>query len=158
MEIFSFCFQEMMSAIEAMDEMMSANDINMNLAAITPGVIVSYAAQRIFGFLFYALLELGKSKEETYASFRNILTDIERLLVMRDNPPKSPPLTHSVSRSEEALLDYSKPCVLGGDDLGMLMLLLHECRTVMWRDRRRFPVHVIRSVSEDLAELAGERG
>jgi hypothetical protein len=149
----------MMSAIQAMDEMMSANEINMNLAAITPGLIVSYAVQRVFGFMFYALLELGKSQEETYASFRNILTDIERLLVMRDNPPKSPPLTNSVSQREEAAhSDYSKPCVLGGDDLGMLMLLLHECRTVMWRDRRRFPVHIIRSVSEDLAELAGERG
>lgn len=147
-----------MSALNAMDEMMSANDINMNLAAVTPAIIVSYAAQRLFRFLAYALLEIGKSQEETYTSFRNLLTDVERLLVMRDAPPRSSPLTNTSSPHGEDAFDYGKPCVLGGDDLGMLMLLLHECRTIMWHDRRRFPKQVIRSVSEDLAELAGERG
>jgi len=147
-----------MSALDAMDEICSANDINMNLAAVTPTVIVSYVAQRVFRFLLYALLELGKSQEETHASFRNILTDIERLLVMRDNPPKSPPLSKASFQPEVEAPLYNKPCVLGADDLGMLMLLLHELRTIMWRDRRRFPVQTIRSVSEDVAELAGERG
>jgi hypothetical protein len=146
----------MMNALHAMDEMMSANDINMNLAAVTPVVIVVYAAQRVFHFMFYALLKLGKSKEETYASFRHVLTEIERLLVMRDNPPKSPPLAKDSSRPNK--VTYIKPCVLSSDDLGMLMLLIHECRTVLWKDRRSFPPQVIRSVSEDLAELAGERG
>lgn len=43
-------------------------------------------------------------------------------------------------------------------DLGMLMLHIHELRTVLWQDRRRFSTNIVRNVAEDLAELAGERG
>jgi len=129
----------------------------MNLAAITPAVLLVYGSTRIFRFLFYALLKLGKSREETYASFRHILTDIERLLVMRDNPPLPPPSFNDGTMQAVAATP-NKPCVLGSDDLGMLMLLIHECRSILWKDRRRFSEAVIRSVSEDLAELAGERG
>lgn len=145
-----------MHALHAIDEMMSANDINMNLAAITPAVLLVYGSTRIFRFFFYALLKIGKSREETYASFRQILTDIERLLVMRDNPPNPPPSHYD--HGAQLVVVPNKPCVLGSDDLGMLMLLVHECRSILWRDRRRFTEPVIRSVSEDLAELAGERG
>jgi hypothetical protein len=150
----------MMNAMHAMDEMMSANDINMNLAAITPAILLVYGSSRVFRFLFYALLKVGKSREETYASFRHILTDIERLLVMRDNPP-NPSAAHFDRRNGDQLLSVvasNQPCVLCADDLGMLMLLIHECRSILYRDRRRFNEAIIRSVAEDLAELAGERG
>jgi hypothetical protein len=147
----------MMNALQAMDEIMSANDINMNMAAITPVFILCYLGNRLYKFLYYALLKLGTSREETYATFRNILTDIERLLNMRDNPPASMSRNHEGQSSNEGS-DTIKPCVLGRDDLGMLMLLIHECRTILWRQRRRFSPTVIDSVSEDFAELAGERG
>jgi hypothetical protein len=140
----------MMNALHAMDEVMSANDINMNLAAITPVVIFAYVPVRVCRFLYYALLKLGRSREETFAEFRTILTDIERLLVMRDNPP-------DVEHTSQALSSIEGD-VLGADDLGMLMLLIHELRTILWRERRRFEPDVFRGVSEDLAELAGERG
>jgi ATP synthase regulation protein NCA2 len=149
-----------MNAMHAMDEMMSANDINMNLAAITPAILLVYGSSRIFRFLCYALLKVGKSREETYSSFRHILTDIERLLVMRDNPPHPSPRQYD--RNQDQLLSVvattSRPCVLSADDLGMMMLLIHECRSILYRDRRRFTEPIIRSVAEDLAELAGERG
>jgi hypothetical protein len=149
----------MMNALHAIDEMMSANDINMNLAAITPAILLVYGSSRVFRFLFYALLKVGKSREETYASFRHILTDIERLLVMRDNPP-NPSTSHYDRNGDQilAVVESSRPCVLCADDLGMLMLLIHECRSILYRDRHRFTQAIIRSVAEDLAELAGERG
>jgi len=150
----------------------AANDINMNLAAVTPAVLLLYATKQVFRFFYYALLRLGKSKEETYASFRQILTDIERLLVMRDNPPMSPFPLHQLRQiagdTEEASHSQLMPpemtgsrrgCdVLSADDLGMLMLHIHECRTIIFRDYSRFTPGIIQSVSEDLAELAGERG
>lgn len=40
----------------------------------------------------------------------------------------------------------------------MLLLHIHECRTILWDNRRRFNDDVLRNVSEDLAEIAGERG
>jgi ATP synthase regulation protein NCA2 len=151
--------KELLNALSAIDEMMAANDINMNMAAITPVAMLVYMTTRLFRFCFYALLKLGTSKEETYASFRHVLTDIERLLVMRDNPP----IPHSPShQSRQSLVadhhqvnDVQELCA---DDLGMIMLLIHECRSILWRSRRRFSTETMRSVYEDLSELAGERG
>lgn len=143
-----FCFsrKEMMNALTAMDEVMSANDINMNLAAITPALFFVYASARLVKFLYHAVLKLGRSKEETHADFRTILTDIERLMVMRDSPPDVYPN------------GATSVTVLTSDDLGMLMLLIHELRMILVRERRRFTSDEIRGLSEDLAELAGERG
>ena len=137
----------------ATDEMMSANEINMNLAAITPAVLLIYCTGKVFRFLFYSMLKLRKNREETYASFRHLLTDIERLLVMRDNPPV---LAKSPLEDVDTVVEQNS--VLGVEDTGMLMLHLHECRSILWKDRHRFTPHTIHSVSEDLAELAGERG
>uniref|UniRef100_A0A7S3L1P6 Uncharacterized protein n=1 Tax=Amphora coffeiformis TaxID=265554 RepID=A0A7S3L1P6_9STRA len=164
--------REMMNALAAMDDVMSANDINMNLAAITPVILLVYANTRLFRFLYHAVLRLGRSREETYASFRSILTDIERLLVMRDSPPdmlsrrpqQFPPPTSLVSSEEghvvvaPAASGSLGVCVLSSDDLGLIMLLIHELRTILMRESRRFTRDVLRGVSEDLAELAGERG
>jgi hypothetical protein len=133
-----------------------ANDINMNVAAVTPVAMLVYVSSRLFRFIYYALLKIGKSKEDTYASLRSILTDVERLLVMRDNPPQPPPLPGRPKQgTAESPLASS---LLNSDDLGMLMLLLHGFRQILWKEHRRFPPESIRSVSEDLAELAGERG
>ena len=142
-----------MNMLCATDEMMSANEINMNLAAITPAVLLLYGTGRVFRFLFYSLFKLRKNREETYSAFRQLLTDIERLLDMRDNPPG---LTLPSKADTAANPEQSR--VLGMDDTGMLMLHIHECRSILWRDRFRFSPETIHSVSEDLAELSGERG
>lgn len=146
-----------MNALIAMDEMRAATNFNMNLAAVTPFVLLVWATQKAFKFVFYATLRMGKSREETYGSFFFILTEIERLLVMRDNPP-APPSHHRPIVHDNACHTSMGDSVLNADDLGMLMLHIHELRTVLWQDRRRFPVNIVRSVAEDLAELAGERG
>ena len=141
-----------MNALAGMDEVMSANDINMNVAAITPMLAIVYFNVRLFRFLYHAVLRLGRSQEETYADFRTILIDIERLLVMRDSPPDI------YRQPKGGELTASSCCILSPDDLGMLMLLIHELRTILMRERRRFTRDEVRGVSEDLAELAGERG
>ena len=118
------------------------------------------------------------------ASFRHIILDIERLLVMRDNPPDSPPplptgvYYHQTMNSSNIINErkqsiasphkshdggnqlpiQSSQNVLSADDLGMLMLLVHACRVILHQDKRRFTRQELRNVSEDLAELAGERG
>jgi len=80
-----------MNALYAMDELMGTNEININLPAITPAFLIASSVRYAFRKIYYALLKISKSKEETYASLRHIVLDIERLLVMRDDPPQSPP-------------------------------------------------------------------
>jgi len=142
---------------------MLSNEINMNLATVTPAVLLVYLVNKTFRFMFYALLKVRKSREETFSSFRHILLDMDRLLLMRDNPPSAPPPLTWTETGEPTMVasgpeEPRGPCVLNADDLGMLMLHIHECRTLLWEDRRRFSLQTLRDVAEDLAELAGERG
>jgi hypothetical protein len=151
----------MMNALYAMDEILSSNEINISIAAVTPAVVLIYTARHVFRFLYYALLRLGKSREETFASFRHVILDIERLLVMRDHPPSVPPPLHwEPAETAAAIIPEESlvPSVLTSDDLGMLMLHVHECRSILWNDRRRFSPQNLRDLSEDLSELSGERG
>mmetsp|Transcript_15761 Transcript_15761/g.34112 ORF Transcript_15761/g.34112 Transcript_15761/m.34112 type:complete len:163 (+) Transcript_15761:1286-1774(+) len=121
--------------------------------------------RRGFRLLFYAFFQVGKSKEDIYKSFRQTVLDIERLLVMRDNPP-SPPDSLEWGSSRLSANNTASPNgesekgqhTLSAEDLGMLLLHIHECRNILWQSRRRFDSDVLRNVSEDLAELAGERG
>jgi hypothetical protein len=146
-----FIKKEMMNALVALDEMQASTNFNMNLAAITPFVLLVWTVKKVSSFVFYTTFKWGKSRAETYASFLHILTEIERLLIMRFHPPTT--TTTSISSPTS-----SSSGILDSDDLGMLMLHLHELRTMMWRERRRFSLSVMRSVSEDMAELSGERG
>jgi ATP synthase regulation protein NCA2 len=129
----------MMNALVALDEMQASTNFNMNLAAVTPVMLVIWTIKRVSQFIFYSTLKWGKSRDETYSSFLHTMTEIERLLIHR-----------STSDGVDIFLD--------SDDLGMLMLHLHELRTLLWKERRRFSTSIIRSVNEDLAELSGERG
>jgi hypothetical protein len=158
-----FIKKELLNALYAIDDMMVSNEINMNLAAVTPAVLLVYLVNKTFRFMFYALLKIRKSREETYSNFRHVLLDMDRLLLMRDNPPSAPPpLAWTENGEPMAVVTLEEkprsPCVLNADDLGMLMLHIHECRTILWEDRRRFSLQTVRDVAEDLAELAGERG
>lgn len=121
-----------------------------------------YLTKRAFQFVFYATLRLGKSREETYGNFLHILTEIERLLNIRDAPPQiafqAGGYAPSVPAVDDDPTQLAGDRVLSTDDLGMLMLHIHALRTILWRDQRRFSASVIRSVAEDLSELAGERG
>mmetsp|Transcript_11873 Transcript_11873/g.25040 ORF Transcript_11873/g.25040 Transcript_11873/m.25040 type:complete len:1223 (+) Transcript_11873:432-4100(+) len=158
-----FIKKELFNALVAMDELMGSNEINMRIAAMTPAVIMIIAIRRAFRLLFYAFFQIGKSKEEIYASFRQTILDIERLIVMRDNPPP-PPSPLPWGSTKPADTNHTSYCSKGGlqtlsaDDLGMLLLHIHECRNILWQSPHRFPPDILRNLSEDLAELAGERG
>lgn len=110
---------------------------------------------------------MGKTKEEIYASFRQTVLDIERLLLMRDCPPAPPaPLDWGSTRlaankeggTDSFHVQKAPSQTLSAEDLGMLLLHIHECRNILWESRRRFRDDELRNVAEDLAELAGERG
>ncbi len=151
-----FIKKEMMNALVALDEMQQSTNFNMNLAAITPFVLLMWSIKKVSTFIFYTMLQFGKSRAETYRSFLDALTEIERLLIMRSNSPI--PSNNSRHHSLHATTPAFGNFVLESDDLGMLMLHIHELRTILWQERRRFSPHALRSVSEDLAELSGERG
>jgi hypothetical protein len=77
---------------------------------------------------------------------------------MRDNPPTPFLRSSDHAKPTDGSVHVGSDTVLNADDMGMLMLHIHHLKTILWKDRRRFSPSIIRSVAEDLAELAGERG
>lgn len=142
--------------------------MHIQLYSMTPALMLLLAIRKGFRLLFYAVFQIGKSKEEIYSAFRQTILDIERLLLMRDNPPPPPNAlewgsSKSSSTNNEATTEFANTTsnnsqTLSAEDLGMLLLHIHECRNILWQSRRRFRSDVLRNVAEDLAELAGERG
>ena len=157
-----FIKKELMQAMKGIDEVMDSNELNFRLAATAPALMLMYGLREAAQFLFYALLKIGQSRESIYASFRYLMLEIERLLVMRDNPPAAPvPLEGGVCQRNGFINDekvISSNSMLSTDDLGMLMLLIHECRSLVLNNRRRFSEQEIINVLEDFSELSCERG
>jgi hypothetical protein len=63
---------------------------------------MSHVAQRIFRFMFYALhCSSERAKKKRMPHFATFLHTSSDFLVMRDNPPKSPPVTNAVFQPVE---------------------------------------------------------
>ena len=45
---------------------MGSNEMNMQVAAMTPAVIFFMAVRRTFSFLFYSIFREGRSKDDVY--------------------------------------------------------------------------------------------
>lgn len=54
-----FIKKELLSALVSMDELMGSNEINMQIAAMTPAVIILMAIRRAFQLLFYAIFKVS---------------------------------------------------------------------------------------------------
>lgn len=58
--------KELLNALAAMDELMGSNEINMQVAAMTPAVILLVAIRRLFQWLFYSVFRERSSREDIY--------------------------------------------------------------------------------------------
>lgn len=58
--------QELLNALVAMDELMGSNEMNMQVAAMTPAVILLMAVRRTFSWLFYSIFREGRSRDDVY--------------------------------------------------------------------------------------------
>jgi hypothetical protein len=65
-----FIKKELLSALVAMDELMGSNEINMQVAAMTPAIILLVAVRRTFQWLFYSIFREGRSREDIYGTKR----------------------------------------------------------------------------------------
>ena len=63
-----FIKKEMMNALVAIDELMGSNEINMQLAAMTPAFLLASSIRHLFGKLYYAFLKLGQRKKLMHRS------------------------------------------------------------------------------------------
>jgi hypothetical protein len=137
-----FVKKELLVAMQAIDELFNANQVNLQLMAVTPAIFGLMFIQTI-GRTTYNILKassrgrLMKSSSVVYASFRAVIKDIERLLVLSPN--------FSVTDQ--------KVNVLSNVELGRLLSLLYRLHSLLLYNSSYLNTSQLRLLQDDLREL-----
>uniref|UniRef100_K3WDK6 Nuclear control of ATPase protein 2 n=1 Tax=Globisporangium ultimum (strain ATCC 200006 / CBS 805.95 / DAOM BR144) TaxID=431595 RepID=K3WDK6_GLOUD len=139
-----FIKKELMVAMGAIDELMHANQLNLQIMATVPTFIVFGGvytlAKNVFAYIYKRTSErLFYDPSEIAGFLRNNLRDIERLLNKQNRSPNG--------QQEE---------VLGVRDLGFLILLLHQLRDIFDSYKMFFQEEEQERFEEDLNDLIEE--
>ncbi|KAF1779404.1 Nuclear control of ATP synthase 2 [Phytophthora cactorum] len=139
-----FIKKELMVAMGAIDELMHANQLNMQMMATVPTFLVFGGLYKLVTSAFHMIYKrmsdrLFYDSHEIAGFLRNNLRDIERLLNKQNR---------GSGVSDEA--------VLGVRDLGFLILLLHQLRDLFEAYRALFREEEQERFEEDLDDLIGE--
>ncbi|KAG3096959.1 hypothetical protein PC122_g4748 [Phytophthora cactorum] len=139
-----FIKKELMVAMGAIDELMHANQLNMQMMATVPTFLVFGGLYKLVTSAFHMIYKrmsdrLFYDSHEIAGFLRNNLRDIERLLNKQNR---------GSGVSDEA--------VLGVRDLGFLILLLHQLRDLFEAYRALFQEEEQERFEEDLDDLIGE--
>ncbi|KAF1332885.1 Nuclear control of atpase protein 2, partial [Globisporangium splendens] len=139
-----FIKKELMVAMGAIDELMHANQLNLQIMATVPTFIVFGGvytlAKNVFAYIYKRTSErLFYDPSEIAGFLRNNLRDIERLL-------------NKQNRSSNGQQDE----VLGVRDLGFLILLLHQLRDIFESYKSFFQEEEQERFEEDLNDLIEE--
>jgi nuclear-control-of-ATPase protein 2 len=140
-----FIKKELMVAMGAIDELMNANQLNLQILATIPTFLVFGGMYRLVKEVFLMVYRrtserLSYDSSEIAAFLRNNLRDIERLL-NKQNRPKA-------GNGEQQML--------GARDLGHLILLLHQLRDLFEEYRSHFLEDERERFEEDLNDLIEE--
>jgi nuclear-control-of-ATPase protein 2 len=136
----------------AIDELMHANQLNLQMLATIPTFVVVGGSYTLIKELFYQVYKRTSEKlyynpGEVAALIRNNLRDIERLLNLQNRP------FYIRSRNGSTETDST---LLGLRDLGHLTLLLHQLRHMFESHRSLFEEEEQERFDEDLNDLVEE--
>uniref|UniRef100_A0AAV1VJX3 Nuclear control of ATPase protein 2 n=1 Tax=Peronospora matthiolae TaxID=2874970 RepID=A0AAV1VJX3_9STRA len=139
-----FIKKELMVAMGAIDELMHANQLNLQILATIPTFLVFGGLYKLVTSTFHMIYKrmsdrLYYDSTEIARFLRNNLRDIERLLNKQNR---------GAGASDDA--------VLGVRDLGFLILLLHQLRDLFEAYRALFQEEEHERFEEDLNDLIGE--
>ncbi|CAK4138392.1 unnamed protein product [Aphanomyces euteiches] len=160
-----FIKKELMVAMKAIDELMDANQLNMQMMATLPMFVavggayyaVKNTSKLIFRFTSSAIYEDPKT---VAAQMRYMLRDIERLLNMQNQSPldnfsiNSQPSSGTLSPLLRATGEAGT--TLGVRDMGYLVVVLDQLQTLFERNRGYFDEDEQKRFEEDLNDLVGE--
>ncbi|KAJ8524007.1 hypothetical protein ON010_g17112 [Phytophthora cinnamomi] len=137
-----FIKKELMVAMGAIDELMHANQLNLQILATIPTFLVFGGLYKLVTSAFHMIYKrmsdrLYYDSSEIAGFLRNNLRDIERLL----------------NKQNRGVNDEA---VLGVRDLGFLILLLHQLRDLFEAYRALFQEEEQERFEEDLDDLIGE--
>ncbi|EQC28707.1 hypothetical protein SDRG_13580 [Saprolegnia diclina VS20] len=142
-----FIKKELMVAMKAIDELMDANQLNLQMMATVPMFLVAGGVYALVSrlsstFLRFTSARIYDDPATVATTMRYTLRDIERLLNMQNT---SAAASHSANAS------------LGVRDLGLLVVLLNDLRSLYDRNRGYFDEDEQKRFEEDLSDLVGDQ-
>ncbi|KDO26793.1 hypothetical protein SPRG_08083 [Saprolegnia parasitica CBS 223.65] len=144
-QVHSIYQKELMVAMKAIDELMDANQLNLQMMATVPMFLVAGGVYALVSrlsstFLRFTSARIYDDPATVATTMRYTLRDIERLLNMQ-NTTAAP--GHGAS--------------LGVRDLGLLVVLLNDLRSLYDRNRGYFDEDEQKRFEEDLSDLVGDQ-
>ncbi|CAM9712700.1 unnamed protein product, partial [Phaeothamnion confervicola] len=179
-----FLKKELLNAMSAMETLMDENEFNLRYAGCAATATLVY---RLWTPMYYFVTR-EKSRKATFSAMRMIVLAMERLLNLRNSasglrPHDMTALTrteHCVGGRRRQRRRRGQQGPAGGCrrgphrsgagageemistldelDLGRFVLLVWQLRRIVWQHPRRFGRADLDNLSEDLAELMGDRG
>lgn len=156
-----FIKKELMVAMGAIDELMHANQLNLQMLATIPTFLVFGGVYTLAKELFDQVYK--RTSESLYTDpveiarcLRTLLRDIERLLNKQNGTSEICMSIRSTYEEDEIGSEVSHGMVLGVRDLGLLVLLLHQIRVVFESCRSLLAEEEQVRFDEDLTDLMEE--
>ena len=139
-----FVKKEMMVAMQAIDELVNANQVNLQLLAVTPAVLSLFAVQSLARWAITAVKSSSKGRfiESTTVVQRELrggIRECERLLCLS-------PGYHATSGSSD----------ITTEEMGRLMSVLYRLHNLLVLNSMHFDDVQLRKLQEDLRDIAGK--
>jgi len=132
--------KELLVAMQAIDELFNANQVNLQLLAITPAVLSILSLQILSKTFIVALRATSRGRVAESASaihrdLRDCVRDVERSLSLSNRFNDGDALLSSIQ-------------------LGKLLSALHRLQSILVVNSTIFDYHVLMQLQEDLRDLA----
>lgn len=134
-----FVKKELLVAMQAIDELFNANQVNLQLLSVTPAVLVMLSLQILSRTLMAVVRATARGRvvESASAVFRELrmnMRRIEQLLCLSDG--------------------YNQlNAVMSEEELGQLMSILHRVQNLLVVNSSQFDRHLLKQLQEDLRDL-----
>ncbi len=133
-----FVEKEMLGLMDSVETLLDKNEINMQLSATMPAILVAYGAYQGATSLIYKIMG-RKSDNKVTLNMRKEMLRLERLLTLKDF---------------RGAVDSKLPDV----DMGKTIVVIYRLRQQLESTRWRFDPFEVAAMATDLSELEGEYG
>lgn len=145
-----FVKKELLVAMQAIDELFNANQVNLQLLSVTPAILAVVSLQIISRTLIAAIRATSRgriveSSAAVHKELRDYMRQIERLVVLAENFDSEKATNHLQIDAPSAELNIV--------ELGKLLSTLFRIQNILVVNASHFDAGLIKQLQEDLREL-----
>lgn len=151
-----FVKKELLVAMQAIDDLFNANQVNLQLLAVTPAILALFSLQMVARTISSAIKSTARGKvvegiSAVHRELRMLMREIERFLSFHD-ASEAEGGRKGFGRVERAVMG-TEECRLQEAGLGQLLSILHRIQSLLVLHSASFDQHTYQQLQEDLRDL-----